>query len=427
MRLTAMPSRSSVAETLAADLARRAFGAPAGIGRRLIGAEAELIAVASDSGAPIPIEAEMGPSTLPVLRRHAVRAGWVEIAWPGAPAFRTPDGGTVAYEPGGQIEHSTPPLGTVAELVACLQRTMAPLHEAAAAEGISLLGVGLDPINPLEAVPLQLRSPRYAAMDEYFSRIGDAGARMMRQTASLQVSLDWDDDVAEQWRMLNAVAPYLTALFASSSQYAGAATGDRSHRARLWQRLDPLRTGLFAGGPDPVPEYLAFALRAPTILKRSPAGEPLPFQDWISAGEVGSDDWRLHLSTLFPEVRPKGFAEVRSIDALEPEWYAAPIVLLVGLTYDRTARAEALDLLGPPTPGLLGQAASVGLRDPHIASHARDLFLIGLAGAAAIGPPLCDHSVVEQARAFFDRYTRFGRSPADDREDPPLEPALAAG
>lgn len=422
-----MRSRSSVVEALAADLGRRVFGSPAGAARRLIGAEAELIPIAAGSGAPVPVESEIGPSTLPVLRRHAVRAGWVEIAAPGAPAFRTPDGGLVAYEPGGQIEYSSPPVGTVGALVASLQGTVNPLRETAAAEGISLLAAGLDPLNPLETVPLQLRSSRYAAMDEYFSRLGGAGARMMRQTASLQVSLDWDGDVAEQWRLLNAVAPYLTAIFASSSVYAGVPTSHRSHRAVLWQRLDPLRTGVFADGGDPVAGYLDFALRAPTILKRSPSGEPLPFRDWIAAGEAGEEDWRLHLSTLFPEVRPKGFAEVRSIDAIEPEWYAAPIVLLVGLTYDAHARAAALEALGPPAPGLLARAAGLGLRDAAIARVARDLFGIGLAGAAKLGAPLCDALAVETAWDFFDRYTRFGRSPADDREEPPLEPALAAG
>ena len=39
-------------------------------------------------------------------------------------------------------------------------------------------------------MPLQVASDRYRRMDRYLSGIGHSGARMMRQTASVQMNVD---------------------------------------------------------------------------------------------------------------------------------------------------------------------------------------------------------------------------------------------
>ncbi|HEU5303728.1 MAG TPA: hypothetical protein VFU40_03705, partial [Gemmatimonadales bacterium] len=69
---------------------------------------------------------------------------------------------------------------------------------------------------------------------------------------------------------------------------------------------------------------------------------------------------------------------------------------------------------GPPDVGLLERAGRVGLHDPAIARTAGDLFELALSGCAGLGPHYFHPSDLEQARAFFERYTRRGRSPADD-------------
>ena len=38
-----------------------------------------------------------------------------------------------------------------------------------------------------------------------------------------------------------------------------------------------------------------------------------------------------HLTTLFPEVRLRGFLEIRSVDALPERWRAVPVVLLAAI------------------------------------------------------------------------------------------------
>lgn len=406
---------------LAADLREHFFRpAPTLHTRPAIGAEAELLALSAATRRPCPIEPAPGElATLPVLRRLAARGGWHEEQTAhGAPKFRLPDGSLLSYEPGGQLELSSAPATSVGALVAALHAGVLPLRAAMREAGIELLSVGIDPFNALEATPLRLTGERYARMAAYFARRGAAGARMMRQTAAFQVNLDWAADAGEralQWQVLNAAAPYLTAIFAGSPRYADRPSGYASYRAQCWRELDPLRTGALPAAGDGADEYLEFALRAPWMLHPTAAGEHLPLAEWLRRDDLSFAAWRLHLTTLFPEVRPKGYLEVRGLDALEPAWYAAPLVLLSGLVYAPAALRAAAALLGrPDDAALLARAARCGLADPEIRRGALALWEIGLWGAAELGPAFVEPPLLERAREFAGLYTRAGRAPGHD-------------
>ncbi len=410
---------------LAADLAEGAFAGPisSSLTPRRLGAEVELIPVESATGRRCGIDAEGITSTLPFLRRFGGRQGWRESSNPkGTPCFSLPSGGTLTFEPGGQLEYSSPPCRSASTLLALLRSVVLPLRAAASGEGIDLLAVGIDPLNPAERAPLLLRAKRYQRMAEYLARLGPAGAQMMRQTAAFQVNVDFDDEPWLRWRVLNAATPYVVAIFANSPIYAGEPTGQQSERAQVWRRVDPMRTGLPYDQDAPVRAYLDFALAAPAILFPTLDGEHRPFSEWLALTNPTIEEWRDHLSTLFPEVRPRGHLELRSADAIAPEWYAAPLALTAGMLYDSRALRAAADLLGPPDLGLLERAGRDGLHDPQIAGIAADLFQLALSGCAGLGPGYFHPADLEQARAFFDRYTRCGRAPADDV----LQDAIAA-
>lgn len=404
---------------LFADLADSAFAAPAraSLTPRRIGAEVELIPVESATGRRCPLEADGIPATLPFLRRWGQRQGWGEtVTEKGTPCFELPLGGTLTFEPGGQLEYSSPPCRGASALLATLRSVVLPLRGAAANEGIGLLSVGIDPYNSAEASPLLLHSKRYDRMAEYLARRGPSGALMMRQTAAFQLSLDLDDEPWLRWRVLNAAAPYVAAIFANSPVYDRQSTGYQSTRARVWREVDSARTGI-PWGDDPVAAYLEFALAAPAMMFPFVDGDHLPFGEWLARAEPTLDEWRDHLSTLFPEVRPRGHLELRSADSIPPQWYAAPLALGAGIAYDPGALRAAVDLLGRPDHGLLERAGRLGLRDPEIARTAVDLVDIAVQGCEALGPGYFHPTDLEQARAFFDHYTRRGRSPADDESN----------
>jgi glutamate--cysteine ligase len=408
---------------LEADLASRAFSAPPGasLTPRRVGAEVEFIPLDAATGRRCPLQpspaAGAAPGTLPFLRRYGCRQGWREVTTAkGTPSFELPAGGTLSFEPGGQLEYSSPPCRSPSALLALLRSVVLPLRAAAGSEGIELLAAGLDPCNAAEAAPLLLQTPRYSRMAEYLAGIGPAGARMMRQTAAFQMSLDLDDEPSLRWTVLNAAAPYVVAIFANSPVYQRASTGCRSARAEVWRTLDPARTGLPWDQRDPVGHYCDFALRAPALLLPELDGTHRPFGEWLRHARPTLEEWHEHLSTLFPEVRPRGHLELRSCDAVPPQWYAAAVALAVGITYDPWAVRAAADLLGPPDMDLLHRAGRLGLGDAVIRRVAADLVDIAIAGCGHLGPAYFHPSDLEPARLFFDQYTRRGRSPADDLE-----------
>jgi glutamate--cysteine ligase len=218
------------------------------------------------------------------------------------------------------------------------------IRDSAHAANVVFLSSGVDPYNSLESVPLQLRAPRYEAMTRYFDSIGASGARMMRQTASLQVSVELGPRPLERWKLLNSLAPYLLAAYANSPDYEGKPTGYASYRARLWQTLDNTRTGLPFDAQDPIGAYTRFAERAGRIL----------------------DDDAAHLTTLFPEIRPRGHFEIRSMDSMEPDRIGQALQFISRLLHDEDVAAEAQEIVGNPDASLLPRAAEFGRSDPAI-------------------------------------------------------------
>ena len=391
---------------------------PDGHDRRYIGAEVEMLALHADSGWPCPLEptSEVRRSTLGFLRSYGTPLGWREHrSAKGSPYFTLPNGSTLTFEPGGQLELCTVPSASVSTLIGETKAVLVDLRAAAASEGIILASVGIDPENPIDRVPLQLSSPRYVAMTRYFEEIGPSGVRMMRQTAATQLSLDPGPRPGERWRLLCDLTPYLTAIFANSPRYAGHETGDRSFRARCWRLLDPSRTGIPYPEWSPIDAYTRFALDAVDMTRTDAAGSYRTFGDWASEDDATEAQWENHLTTLFPEVRPRGHLELRSLDAVEPALVGAALVLVAGLVYDPGAAREARELVGPADEEMLNRAAHCALRDGVLRSVCQGLVEIGLRGARSLGGKVIGGAELEEASDLFARLTAKGLSPADAR------------
>lgn len=408
-RRARLMSQGRLVTPLRDDLRTRAFNLADGPDApERIGAELELLVMDGD-GLPAAIERR----TLPFLRSYGLPLGWREERSPkGTPRFRLPGQGTLSFEPGGQLELSTVP-GSPSAVIDLLERVIPALREAGEAAGLRLLECGIDPEHSIESAPLQLTADRYVRMARYFAAIGPAGARMMRQTAALHLNCDFGSRNMLRWRVLNAAAPVLTAMFANSRRYARGDSGHASARAMTWRQLDTARTGILPAGPVAEDEYLDFALAAPAMLLDPVEGRYRAFHEVWSEGQATLEQWHEHLSTLFPEVRPRGYLEIRCLDAIPVRHCAAPVVLLAGLLYDPDSLAAGNDLLGSPNRELLIRAAGLGLADPELAGLARDLVAIGLAGAERLPEAMVRGDHREQAAQFFIEHTLAGRAPAD--------------
>ena len=349
-----------------------------------------------------------------LLRQAAEGTAWVEeISRHGVPQFRVPGTGIITFEPGGQLELSTEAFDAVDPLVAASRQVLQTLHVAADQLGIDLVARGMDPFNAADDASLCVTADRYRRQEAHYASLGPWGRRMMLQSAAIHVNLDLGGRPVRRWWAANRMVPYLIAIFANSSMVEGKESGFRSSRAEQWRHLDPSRTGAFGESEDPVSDYARFALDAPDFLA-SPEGVPArAFRQHWEAG-AGVQQWQAHLTTLFPEVRPRGYLELRSFDALPPWWIAVPLVISVGILYAPRALSAAADLFGDPTPEGLLLAGRQGLGEPDIQRRATDLFELALQGASELGEQVVGGAALEEARAFRDRFVLAGEDPGHE-------------
>jgi glutamate--cysteine ligase len=332
-----------------------------------------------------------------------------------------PGGSRLTFEPGGQVELSSRPLPDFDAGVA-IQRDAQALTAALAREGIGLVALGL---LPGAVRPRALHSPRYDAMEAHFDALGTAGRTMMRQTAAIQVNVDLggDRERPDRWTTAHALGPLLAAAFANSPFVDRAPSGWCSSRLATWLAIERGRTAPVGAEGTAAAAWAEYSLRAPLMFIRAsddefvPVHSALTFGDWITDGhELGwptEDDLSYHLTTLFPPIRPRGWLELRMIDALPARWSVVPAYVALALLEDsEAARRVAPELV--PLAGRWEDAARDGLHRPDFARAACECFAIALDALPRLGAPT---SVVDVVEAYRDRYVRRERCPADDLVD----------
>ncbi|MEY9967948.1 ergothioneine biosynthesis glutamate--cysteine ligase EgtA [Streptacidiphilus sp. MAP12-16] len=340
----------------------------------------------------------------------------------------------ITLEPGGQIELSSRPATSPAQCTENTAADLAVLRAALDRAGLAVAGYGLEPYrNPTRVLDL----PRYRAMEAFFDRGGGWGRMMMRATASVQVNVDAGDDgdgpsgFRSRWVLAHRLGPVLIAAFANSPLWHGRPTGWVSTRQAVWANMDPGRTRPPVPNGDPRADWARYALDADLLCLRRPAPEAwsappdLSFRSWLR-GVLAErpptlDDADYHLTTLFPPVRPRGWLELRMIDAQHGDDWVVPTLLVSSLMDDPVAALAAHRATEPLTEGgevppwaVWLHAARSGLADPRLREAAEACFTAGRAALArACAPADLQRAVAE----FAHRYPERGRCPADDRLD----------
>ena len=330
-----------------------------------------------------------------------------------------PAGGRVTLEPGGQVELSSSPMPGAAAAIAAVTSDLCVLTDRLGAAGMTTAAVGLDPVRPHRRI---VRGPRYDAMEAYFEGDGGAGLAMMCGTASVQVNVDLGDaaTLPRRWRLAHALGPVLAAAFANSPLAAGRRTGARSSRQQIWGVLDPSRSAPAVSVLSPADSWARYAMAARVMVVRMEADRyaavdgGLTFSRWMAEGhELGYptvEDLAYHLTTLFPPVRPKGWLELRMIDAVPDPWWQVAVAVTTALLDDPAAFHTA-ERTCRPVAGCWAEAAGHGLGHPALASAARTCFAAAIKAMPRLG---VERGTVAATEAFVDRYVERGRSPADD-------------
>src|SRR3984885_8632971 len=333
---------------------------------------------------------------------------------------------SVTLEPGGQFELSGPPASDIVSTVTELRHDDQCARQALGELRLGIVAAGADPLRPPRRVNPK---PRYRAMEQHYAATGRAasGVVMMNSTAAMQVNLqagpegEWPERVARAHRL----GPTLVAISASSPWLCGRDTGWKSARQRAWGGL-----GGGAGGPvpgcvaadpgadwglDPASAWARYALRAPVAFVRTGGDDVVavrtcvPFEDWAS-GDVRlggrpptAADLDVHLTTLFPPVRLRGYLELRYLDMTASQWWPAIAAVATTLMDDPVAADMATEATERAAT-LWTEAARDGLGHAVLAESARRCLAIAAARApAGLRPCVADLAeLIESGRCPGD-------------------------
>ena len=263
--------------------------------------------------------------------------------------LKSDDGGSITLEPGGQLELSGAPLESLHETCAETGAHLRQMREITQQLELCMLGVGFQPLWQRRDISWMPKG-RYKIMREYMPKRGQLGLDMMLRSCTVQVNLDYEDerDMVRKFRTSLALQPIATALFANSPFKDGQPSGLKSTRAEAWTDTDPDRCGVpgFVFDDDfGYARWVDYILDVPMYFLHR--GEDyldvsgLSFRDFMAGSLPGFEgqfpsmaDFEDHVTTAFPEVRLKGYLEMRGADGGSWGNICALPALWVGLLYD---------------------------------------------------------------------------------------------
>lgn len=266
------------------------------------------------------------------------------------------DGAMVALEPGGQLELATHPAKDLREIEKTFAEFYKELRTIATAQGRNLLSLGLHPTADFAKIA-PIPKARYAIMIPRLKARGPLAHYMMFGSCAWQCALDYisEEDFRKKFYTAYHITSLVSALYANSPWEQGQANGFMSKRVHAWLQTDPGRCGLIEdvfSGSFGFEDYLEFAFTTPMLFVVR-EGQLIEVKDrtfgqFMQRGYEGfyatMEDWILHLTSLYPEIRLKQFIEFRGTDANRPEWLYSFPAIFVGVFQESALMEAACDL-----------------------------------------------------------------------------------
>jgi len=325
------------------------YGAPKSEWR--IGGEYERSIVRPD-GKPIRYDEPFGIRWF--LVQFAKRWGWKPKMEGKNIIALTKDGASITLEPGGQFELSGAPHFDLDDLSKEFELNREQVKSLANEAKFIPITCGLTPIATIESIGWMPKG-RYEIMREYLPQKGDLALFMMKGTTSVQCNYDFmdEEDCAKKVKLCASIAPLTTALFANSPLYRNRPTQFMSFRGHIWTRTDAARTGFPPGlrNDFSYERWIDYLLNVPMMFIKRDRWIPangVSFREFINSGIEGhfpnAEDWELHMTSVFPEVRIKKTIEVRGADCVSHDLAVGFCALFTGLLYDDDALDKGLAL-----------------------------------------------------------------------------------
>lgn len=265
--------------------------------------------------------------------------------------------GHISLEPGSQFEVSLNPVKNISEIRKFLDEYNQETAEIADKHGICWFAAGIQPVSTFNNINI-IPKKRYARMTEYLPQRAKLPFVMMRETAGVQVGIDYRDEEDAMNKLATAIklSPIVSAMFANSPVRNLKLSGAKSFRAYSWLNTDEQRCGLISEklfhNDFSFDDYKNVLLDIPMIFieknGKNIATGNMTFREYYQKGFEGYfptiEDWYNHLSLYFPDVRLKSFLEIRNHDSQNSKMVTAVPAFWKGILYNNDAREAVEDM-----------------------------------------------------------------------------------
>lgn len=196
---------------------------------------------------------------------------------------------------------------------------------------VEWFGIGYQPfkIDPVKHKRTPLN--RFNILGDFFRRKSKLWMEHWHQLCSVQANIDYtsEEDARRKSHILLRLAPFISAMYAHSPLRNGENTGFVSYRTHVLRKMDRRRFGLrkiFFSKNFGFRDWINFCKRVPMIaIFRGGKWIPVKnttFGGFMKNGHEGFqatlDDWILHASFIYTDIRIKQYIELRVCDSLPP-------------------------------------------------------------------------------------------------------------
>lgn len=276
------------------------------------------------------------------------------------------EGAAVTIEPAAQVELSAGPFTRLSDAQRVFEEFEELLTRELSPHGMKALTLGYHPTARVDELTL-IPKRRYRFMDLYFKERGPYGRRMMRGSASTQVSIDYHsvEDCLRKLRLAGIAGPLFALICDNSPIFEGKPRPHKLVRTKIWKECDPDRCGIVPGSLDPdfsLERYAAYLLDTPAILvpckKEGCCYTERTFGRIYADAPMTRAQVEHMTSMFFTDVRVKTYVEIRPADALPIPYAISYAALVKGLL----ANGGGLDALDGLFEGI-GEADVAAAKD----------------------------------------------------------------
>ncbi len=265
------------------------------------------------------------------------------------------NGNSISLEPGCQMEISIKPLENILDIDLALTKYVNLLDKIADIYDVCFLGYGVSPYSNVDEISL-LPKKRYEIMNNYLPNCsyGELCQKMMRKTAGIQVNIDYTNNIDAYYKIkfFNLIMPFMSGLFSNSPIENNYIIENKSQRSYIWQYTGKNRCNLFYKDvfkgfnqkKNIFKNYLKAVLNVPMVfIERNnetiPIDGKINFLQFLNEGYkdyfATMNDYILHQSLCFPDVRLKKYIEIRNHDSQNPKMALALCAFYKGLLQNR--------------------------------------------------------------------------------------------